>query len=216
MISISIVVFSIKDGTLVYLSKSATTSGKLELPRLSLPLAVQLDLQTDQWLTQLFQDTRFYRKQIRAFVTPENQNPDTTVFIGYYAMTIAQALAQKATEKFQWTIFKRNSDLPEPDREILQAAHRRLLAKMSSQLAGFEMISENFTLKQLQELYEIILGHELDKRNFRRKILRFEVIQETGSHQQPWNESGKAPMLYKLDREKYDSFRAAGGTYSLS
>jgi len=97
----------------------------------------------------------------------------------------------------------------------VQAAHRRLLAKMSSQLAGFELLPEKFTLKQLQELYEACLGHELDKRNFRRKILSQDVILETGEHLSPWEESGKAPMLYRLDRQKYDQLKTEGQKFEI-
>lgn len=64
-------------------------------------------------------------------------------------------------------------------------------------------------------MYEAVLGHSLDKRNFRRKVLRHQVIQETGEFQSPWLESGKAPMLYTLDRETYDRNRSLGMVYEI-
>lgn len=216
MITISIVIFAVQDSALVFLTERAPDSSIIKLPELQLQSALDLDHQIDKYLVRLFPDTPIYRKQIRAFSVSESIQAQTTIRIGYYAMVQANHLAQPFEETHTWIPLKNNQLLNPLDLEILQAAHRRLLAKMSSQLAGFELIPEQFTLKQLQELYETILGHTLDKRNFRRKILRFDVIRETGKHLHPWNESGKAPMLYRLERQQYDSVRNAGGNFNLS
>jgi 8-oxo-dGTP diphosphatase len=100
-------------------------------------------------------------------------------------------------------------------KKIIAAANRRVLAKMSTQLAGLEMLPEFFTLKQVQEMYEAALGHSLDKRNFRRKILAQEVVKETGQLLSPWEESGKAPMLYTLDKASYYKMKAEGHKFEL-
>jgi 8-oxo-dGTP diphosphatase len=114
-----------------------------------------------------------------------------------------------------WMDLKALPELAFDHNEIVQAAKRRLLAKMSTQLAGFELLPEKFTLKQMQEMYEAALGHELDKRNFRRKILSQDVVVETGEHLSPWEESGKPPMLYILDRELYQKRKAEGHQFEI-
>jgi 8-oxo-dGTP diphosphatase len=55
--------------------------------------------------------------------------------------------------------------------DILDAALERILAKIRYQPLGFEFLPGKFTLTQVQRLYETILCEELDKRNFRKKIL---------------------------------------------
>ena len=54
---------------------------------------------------------------------------------------------------------------------ILQMALERLRAKLRYQPIGFELLPKKFTLSQLQRLYELVLERELDKRNFRKRVL---------------------------------------------
>ncbi|MCB0820632.1 MAG: NUDIX hydrolase [Bacteroidetes bacterium] len=162
--------------------------------------------------------SRFYKKQIRAFTDKSRHPLGRVISIGYYSfVNIAECNLQQGNLESEsiWIDLKSVPELAFDHNEIVQAAKRRLLAKLSTQLAGFEMLSEKFTLKQLQEMYEAALGHELDKRNFRRKILSQDVIVETGELLTPWDESGKAPMLYKLNRELYDNRRAAGDHFEI-
>ena len=59
--------------------------------------------------------------------------------------------------------------------EILQVALERLRGKLRYQPIGFELLPKKFTLSQLQRLYELVLERELDKRNFRKRVLGMSV-----------------------------------------
>ena len=63
----------------------------------------------------------------------------------------------------------------------------------------FELLPEMFTLRELQELYENILHEKLDRRNFRRKIASFDILEDTGK-----KKTGVkgGPNLYKFKKEK--------------
>jgi len=63
---------------------------------------------------------------------------------------------------------------------IINYAHERLRSKLAYTNAVFAMLSTTFTLTELQMAYETILGHKLDKRNFRKKILSYDLLKETG------------------------------------
>ena len=52
----------------------------------------------------------------------------------------------------------------------------RLKGKVSYQPIGFELLPPKFTLSQLQHLYEAVLATDLDKRNFRKKVLGFGLL----------------------------------------
>lgn len=177
-----------------------------------------IDERVDSIIKDATGTSRFYKKQIRAFADKSRHPLGRVISIGYYSfVNIAECIIQPenfASEAI-WIDLKSVPELAFDHKEIVQAAKRRLLAKLSTQLAGFEMLSEKFTLKQLQEMYEAALGHELDKRNFRRKILAQEVIVETGELLTPWDDCGKAPMLYKLNRELYEIRRAAGDHFEI-
>jgi 8-oxo-dGTP diphosphatase len=62
---------------------------------------------------------------------------------------------------------------------ILAYAIQRLRYKIEYTAVAFQLLPETFTLTELQAAYEIILGVELDKRNFRRKVLASSVLEET-------------------------------------
>jgi len=164
-------------------------------------------------------NSRFYKKQIRAFADTSRHPLGRVISIGYYSFVdLLNSKPGQDTgdiEEIAWYDLKSVPKLAFDHNEIVEAAHRRLLAKMSSQLAGFELLPEKFTLKQFQELYEASLGHELDKRNFRRKVLSQDVIMETGEYLSPWEESGKAPLLYMLDRKKFERMKAEGHKFEI-
>ena len=62
-------------------------------------------------------------------------------------------------------------------------AHERLIAKLDYSTIAFQFMPTEFTLTQLQQVYETILQQEMDKRNFRKWILALERIEETGNEQ---------------------------------
>jgi len=74
------------------------------------------------------------------------------------------------------------------DRNVLDYAIVRLRAKIGYSTIAFHLLPPTFTLRELQTAYEAILGHGLDKRNFRRRVTAAELIEATtakrrdGSH----------------------------------
>lgn len=169
----------------------------------------------DELIRSICGADEFYRKQIRAFTDTARHPLGRVISIGFYCFVNTELCKLNPNEDLVWSEYRVLPPLAFDHNEISSAAHRRVLTKMSSQLAGFELIPKKFTLKQLQEMYEAVLGHNLDKRNFRRKVLRHNVIQDTGQHQSPWHESGKAPVLYILDRATYDRNRSLGMIYEI-
>ena len=78
---------------------------------------------------------------------------------------------------------------------------------------GFELLPPRFSLTQLQRLYEIILGTELDKRNFRKKILSMDLLVETDEVEQGVRH--RAARLYRFDRRKYDRLAKQGFEFAM-
>jgi 8-oxo-dGTP diphosphatase len=92
--------------------------------------------------------------------------------------------------------------------DILTVAVERLKGKVRYQPIGFELLPPKFTLSQLQHLYEAVLGTELDKRNFRKKVLGFGLLiplketQMLGRH--------RPAQLFRFDAEKYEKLKKRG------
>jgi 8-oxo-dGTP diphosphatase len=96
--------------------------------------------------------------------------------------------------------------------KILDVAIHRLRGKVRYQPLGFELLSKVFTLTQLQQLYETILGISLNKRNFRAKILKMNILQEDAVLR---GVAHRPAQMYRFDEEKYQTYLQQGFNFEL-
>lgn len=134
-----------------------------------------------------------------------NRDPrERVVTVAYYALVnLAGHDVQASTDARNAAWFP-VSDLPRlafDHQSILELAHDRLRAKVRYQPIGFELLPERFTLRQLQHLYEVILDRELDKRNFRKKILATGMVKETTEIEK--DVAHRAARLFRFDERAY-------------
>lgn len=104
------------------------------------------------------------------------------------------------------TAFMAVNSLPElayDHANIIRYAHERLQSKLTYTNAVSAFLAEKFTLTQLQSAYEIIFGKEFDKRNFRKKFLSLDLIEETD---ELWRDGAHRPA--KLYRFKSNSLQS--------
>jgi 8-oxo-dGTP diphosphatase len=78
---------------------------------------------------------------------------------------------------------------------------------------GFELLPKKFTLSQLQHLYELVLERELDKRNFRKRVLAMDLLVETDELER--DVAHRAARLYRFDERKYRRLAEAGFNFEL-
>lgn len=78
---------------------------------------------------------------------------------------------------------------------------------------GFELLSEKFTLSQLRSLYEEIYQHELDRRNFRKKILAMSILEKLDEKDK--TTSKKGAHLYRFDKQKYEQLTRRGFVFEI-
>jgi 8-oxo-dGTP diphosphatase len=144
----------------------------------------------DAALRELKEETNVsnvYLEQLYTFGQPDRDPRARVVTVAYFALLSADEVAQQqvqggsdAGEARWWNIY----DLPElafDHRHILAYALQRLRWKLEWTALGFLLLPKEFTLSELQKVYETILNEPLDKRNFRRKILAADVLEETGN-----------------------------------
>lgn len=127
-----------------------------------------------------------YLEQLYTFGNPDRDPRTRVISVAYFALVSGDHARQvqggdDAAEARWWSL----AELPplafDHDR-ILRYAHQRLRWKLEYTALGFLLLPETFTLSELQAVYEVVLGEQLDKRNFRRKILSAGVLEETGDH----------------------------------
>ena len=140
-----------------------------------------------------------YLEQLYTFGAPERDPRTRVITVAYFALIPADSAGQPQAgsdaSDSRW--FSMN-DLPElafDHVQILEYAHTRLQYKLEYTAVGFELLPDQFTLSDLQYAYELILGEELDKRNFRRKILSAGIIEATGEKRHEG--SGRPARLYR-------------------
>jgi len=141
---------------------------------------------------------------------------DRVVTVAYYALVKPAAHQVKAATDARNVDWYKIDELPNlafDHAAILERARERLKGKVRYQPIGFELLPHKFTLRQLQQLYETILGRELDKRNFRKKILGMGLLEELDEV-----EAGvrhRAARLYQFDKKKYDRLQKRGFNFEI-
>ena len=94
--------------------------------------------------------------------------------------------------------------------EIVDYSRERLKRRVKRRPIGFSLLPQEFTLNQIQTLYEAALGKDLDKRNFRRKLLKSELLLETGKTVRSSPKAKRPSALFKFDEKKYRTMTLKG------
>lgn len=143
---------------------------------------------------------RHWLEQIR-------ENPEARVItVGYYSLIRPENFEIQVSSFAKdagWYELNDVPDLAFDHNEILSKGLTALKNKLRNHPVGFELLPRKFTLGQLQQLYEIILDTELDKRNFRRKILKLNFLEPLSEKQS--GVAHKPAKLYRFDKERYES-----------
>ncbi|MFT4524527.1 MAG: 8-oxo-dGTP diphosphatase [Bacteroidia bacterium] len=135
------------------------------------------------------------------------ENPEARVItIGYFSLIRPENFeinVSSFAKNAGWYALEEVPNLAFDHNEILQKGLKALKNKLRNHPIGFELLPRKFTLGQLQQLYEIILDTELDKRNFRRKILKLNFLEPLAEKQS--GVAHKPAKLYRFDKERYES-----------
>lgn len=146
---------------------------------------------------------RVYLEQLYTF-GPQQR----TVTVAYYALVNAVSAVRGA-----WFDVHALPALVHDHDHIVAVALNRLKGKVRYQPIGFELLPEKFTLSQLQRVYELVLERQLDKRNFRKKILSFGFVRDAGETQQAV--AHRAARLYRFDERSYRAMVSRGFDFEL-
>jgi 8-oxo-dGTP diphosphatase len=150
-----------------------------------------------------------YLEQLYTFGDPERHPGDWVVSVAYYALVRKDRFNVKPgsdAKDAQWFSLKKRPALAFDHGRIVDTALQRLRSKVHYQPIGFELLPEQFTYAELQQLYEVILGEALDKRNFRKKFDSLGILREVGVVP-----TGKRPATtYEFDRKKYQQMQRRG------
>jgi 8-oxo-dGTP diphosphatase len=155
-------------------------------------------------------------EQLFTFGDVHRDPRERIVSVAYYGLVALSRHTPKASSDASNAAWFCASDLPSLafDHEtIVTTAIQRVKAKVRYQPIGFELLPEKFTLSQLQHLYEAILERELDKRNFRKKILGMDLLVELDEIET--DVAHRAARLYRFDEAKYRRLVKRGFNFEI-
>jgi 8-oxo-dGTP diphosphatase len=112
-----------------------------------------------------------------------------------------------------WQSLARLPHLIFDHREMVDRALNELQMQIKVKPVGFELLPEKFTLVQLQDLYEAIYQRDIDKRNFRKKILSMNILEKLDEKEK--ETSKKGAFYYKFNEERYEIHKKQGFFFSL-
>lgn len=127
--------------------------------------------------------TDVYLEQLYTFGEPDRDPRERVITVAYYALVPTDEIDIKAgsdAEGVSWIGMQELPELAFDHGDILDMAYARLSAKLDYSTIAFQFMPHEFTLPELQHVYEVILRKPMDKRNFRKRILALDLIEETG------------------------------------
>lgn len=156
-----------------------------------------------------------FMEQLYTFGRPDRDPRGRVISTAYLGLVRPEHVTLQEgsdAERAAWWDANNLPELAFDHAEILDAGLKRLRSKVSWQPVGIELLPGEFALSDLQKVYEIILGREIDKRNFRRKVLSFGVLAPTGKVRK---ERHRPAKLYEFDKLRYELLRKQGTDFEV-
>lgn len=176
----------------------------------TLEAAARRELEEETGISDIFIE------QLYTFGATQRDPRGRVISVAYFALVNLQNHALSASTDAtdaQWFQLSQLPNLAFDHAEILDIARRRLDAKVRYQPIGFELLPAKFTLSELQQLYETILGRPLNRRNFRSKILKMDILEQLERQK---NVPHRPAYLYQFNAEKYEELTKKGFEFAIS
>ena len=201
-VTTDVVVFTLRDQELKLLlikRGGDPYKGKWALPGGFVQLDEDLDTGARRELEEETGVSGVYLEQLYTFGAVDRDPRERVITVAYYALIPSDKLQLRAAsdaEAVGWFGIEELPRLAFDHKEIVRMAHQRLVAKLDYSTIAFQFMPKEFTLSELQSVYENILQEPVDKRNFRKWVLALEGIEETGELR---TEGAHRPaMLYRV------------------
>jgi ADP-ribose pyrophosphatase YjhB (NUDIX family) len=157
-----------------------------------------------------------FMEELKSYGKADRDPGFRCISIGQYALIRIEDYDKELVEKHgaQWYDLDEIPNLVLDHNQMVQDALGRLKRKARYQPIGFELLPEKFTIPQLQQLYEAIYQKELDARNFRKKVLSYNVLIKL--EEKDKLSSKRGAFLYQFDDIKYQKLLKSGYNFEIT
>lgn len=158
-----------------------------------------------------------YLEQLYSFGKPDRDPRNRVISITYYGLVKPDAFEIKAdtdASDVAWFNIKKLPSLAFDHDQIITVAHDRLKNKMLYQPVGFELLEEKFPFSELEKLYMAVLDRSIDRRNFKKKVVKFGFLEET-NEKQALDGAGRPGNLFRFNEEKYYQLQKQGISFEV-
>lgn len=186
IVAVDVVIFTIKDNALQVLLLELNEqpfSGQWAVPGGLVQLDESLDAAARRHLSSKAGIKNAFLEQLYTFGETQRDPKGRVVSVAYFALLPDHQIKPSTISRYKsitWHPVKSLPTLAYDHKQIITTAITRLQNKLEYTNIAYSLLPKEFTLTDLQTTYEIILGKELDKRNFRKKILSLNIIKDTG------------------------------------
>ncbi len=157
-----------------------------------------------------------YLEQLYTFGHPKRDPRNRVVSVAYFGLIKPSAfkiLAATDAEEVQWFKITELPSLSFDHEEILQMAITRLQGKITYEPIGFELLDTKFPFSDLEKLYTTLLGRAMDRRNFRKKMLSLNILDELD--EKVSKGSGRPANLFKFNNKRYFELKEKGIIFEI-
>ena len=212
-VTVDVVIFSILEEQLKVLlikRKAWPCEGMWAIPGGFVQMDESLDEAAYRELVEETNVTRdqVYLEQLYTFGDPGRDPRTRVITVAYFALVAADKLhplaADDATDVAWFSVYHPPA-LAFDHAHILDYALTRLRYKLEYSAVGFQILPEKFTLRELQDAYEIILGAKLDKGNFRSKLRKTQVVEPVSGFR---DTGGRPARLYRFREDAVAEVKA--------
>lgn len=168
---------------------------------------------------ELFEETGVkinYLEQLYTFGNLKRDPRGRVVSIAYFGLVRPNAFkifASTDAEQVQWFNINALPKLSFDHKEILKTAILRLQGKITYEPIGFELLDKKFPFSDLEKLYTTLLGRDIDRRNFRKKILGLNILDELS--EKISKGSGRPANLFKFNQNRYFQLKEEGIVFDI-
>lgn len=157
-----------------------------------------------------------YLEQLYTFGNPTRDPRGRVVSVAYFGLVrpnTFKIFASTDASEVQWFNIDELPEFSFDHKEILNMAIKRLQAKVTYEPIGFELLDKKFPFSDLEKLYTTLLGREIDRRNFRKKIISLNVLDEL--NEKVSKGSGRPANLFQFNQKRYFQLKKEGIIFEI-